>query len=181
MSCDAPPFPTGVSLAGNRHASEKTKQALLSHDWHFGCVPEYVAEVSAGHRLLLQQLRTLARPVLALVPTHWLAPATVRGAEAYAAFQRSARCLYAIALLSLSLCVRFRYPVPLGVFCVSLQALLKFSPMAEVVHTRGVKDEHTLTLNPSRIDGIADELERFSVNSFAVYDAMLAAHRHPLI
>ena len=59
----------------NHHASDELKHELLLHDWHFGAVPDYVSEVS-GQQYLLQNLRVLARPVLALVPTHWFAAAS---------------------------------------------------------------------------------------------------------
>jgi len=115
----------------NRHASDELKHELLLHDWHFGAVPDYIVEVSGQHYLLLQ-LRALARPILALAPTHW-APAA--------------------------------------------SALLRFAPMAEVILTRGVKDEQTATFAPDRVAHIGAQIEKFAAGAFALYDEMLAAHR----
>lgn len=55
-------------------------------------------------------------------------------------------------------------------------ALLRHSPMAEVLHTRGVKDEQTVTFNPERVAQIGALLERFAEGAFSMYDAMLSAH-----
>ena len=115
----------------NRHASDELKHELLLHDWHFGAVPDYVVEVS-GQQHLLQQLRSLARPILALAPTHWAPAAT---------------------------------------------ALLRFAPMAEVVLTRGVKDEQAATFAPDRVAQIAAQVERFAAGAFTLYDEMISAHR----
>lgn len=34
----------------NRHASDALKAELLLHDWHFGAIPDYVAEASGGRQ-----------------------------------------------------------------------------------------------------------------------------------